>query len=90
MIVAKMPNREFPSAVLLRESYREVGKVKNRTLANLSSWPEAKVEALSQVLKGTSRPADGLDGIFEITAPGQRRGRNSPGQRRWRNTPVGR
>jgi hypothetical protein len=34
------------AAVLLRESYREAGKVKNRTLANLSSWPEAKVDAL--------------------------------------------
>ena len=34
---------DSPPAVLLRESYREGGKVKNRTLANLSSWPEAKV-----------------------------------------------
>ena len=38
--------------MLLRESYREAGKVKNRTLADLSSWPEAKVDALSRVLKG--------------------------------------
>jgi len=51
---------------LLRESYREAGKVKNRTLANLSSWPEAKVEALSRVLKGQP-PAAALDGAFEIT-----------------------
>jgi hypothetical protein len=52
--------------VLLRESYREDGKVKNRTLANLSSWPEAKVDALSRVLKGQP-PAASLDGAFEIT-----------------------
>ena len=52
MYVAKVPNRGSPPAVLLRESYREAGKVKNRTLANLSSWPEAKVNALSRVLKG--------------------------------------
>jgi hypothetical protein len=52
--------------VLLRESYREAGKVKNRTLANLSSWPEAKVEALARVLKGQP-PAALLDGAFEIT-----------------------
>ena len=62
-----MPNRGSPPAVLLRESYREAGKVKNRTLANLSSWPEAKVEALARVLKGQPPPAADLDGAFEIT-----------------------
>src|SRR6185436_7135859 len=67
MYVAKVPNRGSPPAVLLRESYREDGKVKNRTLANLSAWPEAKVDALSRVLKGQPPPAAGLDGAFEIT-----------------------
>jgi hypothetical protein len=52
MYITRVPNRDSPPAVLLRESYREGGKVKNRTLANLSSWPEAKVEALSRALKG--------------------------------------
>jgi hypothetical protein len=66
MYVAKVPNRGSPPAVLLRESYREAGKVKNRTLANLSAWPEAKVEALSQVLKGQTAPA-AVEGTFEIT-----------------------
>jgi hypothetical protein len=66
MYVARVPNRGSPPAVLLRESYREAGKVKNRTLANLSSWPEAKVDALSRVLKGQP-PAVALDGAFEIT-----------------------
>jgi hypothetical protein len=66
MYVARVPNRGSPPAVLLRESYREAGKVKNRTLANLSSWPEAKVEALALVLKGQP-PAAPLDGAFEIT-----------------------
>ena len=66
MYVARVPNRGSPPAVLLRESYREAGKVKNRTLANLSSWPEAKVDALSRVLKGQP-PAAALDGAFEIT-----------------------
>ena len=47
MYVVKVPNRGSPPAILLRESYREAGKVKNRTLANLSAWPEAKVEALA-------------------------------------------
>src|SRR6516164_86544 len=57
MYVVKVPNRGSPPAILLRESYREAGKVKNRTLANLSSWPEAKVDALSRVLKGAPQPA---------------------------------
>jgi hypothetical protein len=67
MYVVKVPNRGSPPAILLRESYREAGKVKNRTLANLSSWPEAKVDALARVLKGQPTPAADLDGAFEIT-----------------------
>jgi len=67
MYVVRVPNRGSPPAVLLRESYREAGTVKNRTLANLSSWPEAKVEALSRVLKGQPPPAANLDEAFEIT-----------------------
>jgi len=66
MYVARVPNRGSPPAILLRESYREAGKVKNRTLANLSAWPEAKVDALSRVLKGQP-PAAALDGAFGIT-----------------------
>ena len=66
MYVAKVPNRGSPPAVLLRESYREAGKVKNRTLANLSAWPEVKVDALTRVLKGQP-PAAALEGTFEIT-----------------------
>ena len=65
MYITRVPNRGSPPAVLLRESYREGGKVKNRTLANLSSWPEAKVEALARALKGL--PPAGLDGALEIT-----------------------
>jgi Transposase DDE domain len=67
MYVVKVPNRGSPPAILLRESYREAGKVKNRTLANLSSWPEAKVDALTRVLKGQPPPAAPLDEAFEIT-----------------------
>jgi len=67
MYVVKVPNRGSPPAILLRESYREDGKVKNRTLANLSAWPEAKVDALARVLKGQPPPAAPLDEAFEIT-----------------------
>ena len=52
MYVERVPNRSSPPAILLRESYREGGKIKKRTLANLSDWPAAKVEALRRVLRG--------------------------------------
>jgi Transposase DDE domain len=52
MYVTVVPNRDSPPAVLLRESYREGGKVRNRTIANLSKWPPEKVEALRAVLRG--------------------------------------
>jgi hypothetical protein len=52
MYVTRVPNRGSPPAILLRESYRAGDKVKTRTLANLSRWPEAKIEALRRVLKG--------------------------------------
>jgi len=52
MYVTKVPNRGSPPAVLLQESDREEGKVKNRTLANLSRWPTDKVDALAALLKG--------------------------------------
>ena len=66
MYVARIPNRGSPPAVLLRESYREGGKVKNRTLANLSHWPEHKVDALVRGLKGLPPEVD-LSAAFEIT-----------------------
>lgn len=52
MYVTRVPNRSSPPAVLLRESFREDGKVKTRTLANLTHWPDGKVEALRRVLRG--------------------------------------
>jgi hypothetical protein len=66
MYVTRVPNRGSPPAVLLRESYREGGKVKTRTLANLSRWPEHKVDKLQRALKGPP-PAISLSEAFEIT-----------------------
>ncbi len=51
MYVARVPNRDSPPAYLLREGYRDNGKVKTRTLANLSHWPLAKIERLRRVLR---------------------------------------
>src|SRR5512133_3628779 len=56
MYVVDVPNRNSPPATLLRESYREDGKVKNRTLANLSHWPRLKIEALRALLKDSAGP----------------------------------
>jgi hypothetical protein len=66
MYVTRVPNRGSPPAVLLRESYREDGKVRTRTLANLSRWPERKVDKLQRALKGLPAAQD-LCEAFEIT-----------------------
>jgi Transposase DDE domain len=66
MYVTRVPNRGSPPAVLLRESYRQDGKVKTRTLANLSRWPEHKVERLQRALKGLPAARD-LSAAFEVT-----------------------
>jgi hypothetical protein len=66
MYVTRVPNRGSPPAVLLRESYREDGKVRTRTLANLSRWPESKVDKLQRALKGLPAAQD-LSEAFEIT-----------------------
>ena len=59
MYVTVVPNRTSPPAILLRESYREAGKTKNRTLANLSGWPSDRIELLRAVLRGDKLlPAD--------------------------------
>ncbi len=66
MYVARVPNRGSPPAMLLRESYREGGQVKNRTLANLSRWPDDKVDALARLLKGLPAQVELVE-AFEIT-----------------------
>jgi transposase len=62
MYITAVPNRGSPPAILLRESYREGGKVKNRTLANLTKWPPHVVEAMRVALKGGRVvPADDIE-----------------------------
>lgn len=55
MYITTVPNRNSPPAILLRESYREQGNVKNRTLANLTPLPVEALEALRLSLKGEKR-----------------------------------
>jgi hypothetical protein len=48
----RIANRNSPPAVLLRESCREGGKVKSRTFADISHWPEAKIDSRRRALAG--------------------------------------
>ena len=68
MYIATIPNRTSPPAILLREGYREGGKVKNRTLANLSKLPPEAIDALRLVLKGHNLVS--TDELFEIVEDG--------------------
>jgi transposase len=52
MYIESVPNRNSPPAILLRESWREGGKTRKRTLANLSKLPHEAIEAVRQVLAG--------------------------------------
>src|SRR5215212_1428105 len=52
MFIQVIPNRGSPPAILLRESYREGGKVKKRTLCNLTHWPPSLLEGFKALLKG--------------------------------------
>src|SRR5437868_10909510 len=59
MYIESVTNTNSPPAILLHESYREGGKVRKRTLCNLSDWPVAHIEGLRGVLKGgTVIPAE--------------------------------
>ena len=67
MYIERIPNRNSPPAVLLRESYREQGKVKKRTIANLSKLPDEVVDNLKLVLKGaTAVKTANLPENFEV------------------------
>jgi len=63
MYIEAVPNRSSPPAILLRESYREDGKVKKRTIANLTQWPADKLAGLRRVLRNETlvSPDDAFD-----------------------------
>jgi hypothetical protein len=52
MYIETVPNRKSRPAILLREGWREGPRTRKRTLANLTDWPLAQIEALRAVLKG--------------------------------------
>ncbi|MDQ7067844.1 MAG: hypothetical protein Q9M40_07630 [Sulfurimonas sp.] len=57
----------YHEQILLRESYREDGKVKTRTLLNLTNQPKEQVQAIAAALKNKSD--------IVITADNQSQGR---------------
>jgi hypothetical protein len=70
MYVETVPNRNSRPAILLREGWREGPRTRKRTLANLTDWPPAQIEALRAVLKGDYHglaPAGGFS--IERTRP---------------------
>ena len=64
MYIEAVPNRNSPPAILLRESYRVDGKVKKRTLLNLSDWSTELIEGLRTLLKGGTALPPGQDAII--------------------------
>lgn len=69
MYVERVPNRGSRPAVLLREAWREGKKIRKRTVANLTDWPEEKVELLRRVLKGEMLVPLGESFQIERTRP---------------------
>jgi transposase len=65
MYIEKVPNRNSPPCTLLRESYRQDGRVKKRTITNLSAWPAQLVEGLSLLLKG-GVVVESLEETFDV------------------------
>lgn len=67
MFIERIPNRNSPPCILLRETYRQDGKVKHRTIANLSKWSPALVDGLRRILKSGGSAGAGTAPAFRIT-----------------------
>jgi hypothetical protein len=69
MYIESVPNRGSPPAILLRESYRDGGKVKKRTLLNLSDWPRERIAGFKMLLKGGTVIPQDQNSITIICGP---------------------
>jgi len=65
MYIEKIPNRNSPPCALIRESFREDGKVRKRTLANISHLPDDLVQQIGKLLKG-GNVIENFDDNFQI------------------------
>jgi transposase len=64
MYIEAVPNRNSPPAILLREGRRKNGKVVKKTLANLSDWPQDRIDTFRRFLKG--EPLVSVDDVFKV------------------------
>jgi len=69
MYIDRVPNRNSRPAILLREAWREGSRIRKRTIANLTNWPQEKVEALHRVLKGETMVAPDDTFVIERSIP---------------------
>lgn len=69
MYIERVPNRNSPPAILLREGWREGKKTHKRTVANLTNWPEEKIEALRLLLRGEPMVSAREAFVVERTLP---------------------
>lgn len=75
MYITVVPNRGAKPTTLLRQSYREDKRVKNRTLANLSHLPPYLVETMRRALQGD--PLMKASEAFTVDGLGASRARRS-------------
>ena len=52
MHIESVPNRKSNPTILIRESYREDGKVKKRTIANITHLPPEVIDGIRVLLRG--------------------------------------
>ncbi len=69
MYIERVPNRNSRPAILLREGWREGKKTCKRTIANLTNWPEEKIEALRLLLAGEPMVSARDAFVVERTVP---------------------
>jgi transposase len=65
MYVETVPNRKSNPTILLRESYREEGKVKKRTLANLTRLPAEVIKGIRKLVQGAT-VIEKLEQAFDV------------------------
>jgi hypothetical protein len=93
MYIDIVPNRRSPPAILLRESIREGGRVRKRTIANLSALPIEQAEMIRRVLKGEKLgPLESLPlrghGLADRAPGGDRKAAGQAAPEGWRPRPV--
>jgi len=64
MYIESIPNRNSRPAILLREAWREGNRIRKKTVANLTDWPEEIIEGLRLLLKG--KKLFPVEELFEI------------------------